>query len=88
MGRQDRRLPPLLCDRAGLHCYWEALRVDFSVAGLLAGVFGTRAWMAEVGRRGGRATTEAKAAAARANGAKGGRPKKSAPAVTASHLQP
>ena len=55
----------------GLH--WEALDVDFSLPGLMAGLFGTRAWMA---RRAGQATSEAKAAAARANGAKGGRPRK------------
>jgi hypothetical protein len=39
--------------------------------GLLAGVFGTKAYMA---RRAGQATSPAKAAAARANGAKGGKP--------------
>lgn len=40
------------------------------------GVFGTRKWMSELARRAGRATSPAKAAAARANGAKGGRPRK------------
>jgi hypothetical protein len=55
----------------GLH--WQALDVDLSLPGLMAGIFGTRAWMA---RRAGRATSAAKAAAARANGAKGGRPRK------------
>lgn len=55
----------------GLH--WESLDVDFTVPGLLAGVFGTRSWMA---RQAGRARSDAKAAAARANGRKGGRPKK------------
>lgn len=55
----------------GLH--WEALDVDLSIPGLLAGLFGTRAYMA---RRAGQATSPAKAAAARANGAKGGRPRK------------
>jgi len=54
----------------GLH--WEALDVDLSLPGLLAGIFGTRAYMA---RRAGQATSPAKAAAARANGAKGGRPR-------------
>jgi hypothetical protein len=57
----------------GLH--WEALDVDLSVPGLLAGLFGTRAFMA---RNAGRATSPAKSAAARSNGAKGGRPRKSA----------
>lgn len=55
----------------GLH--WEALDADFTVPGLLAGLFGTRAYMA---RRAGQTTSPAKAAAARANGAKGGRPRK------------
>jgi hypothetical protein len=57
----------------GLH--WESLDVDLSVPGLLSGLFGTRAHMA---RLAGQATSLAKAAAARANGAKGGRPRKSA----------
>jgi hypothetical protein len=54
---------------------WPALDVQFSVTGLLAGVFGTRAWMAELGRAGGRVKSAAKSGAARRNGAKGGRPK-------------
>lgn len=57
----------------GLH--WEALDVDLSLPGLMAGIFGTRRHMAA---QAGRATSEAKAAAARANGAKGGRPRKQA----------
>jgi hypothetical protein len=58
----------------GTALHWENLDADFSVAGLLAGVFGTQTWMAEVGRKGGQAKSAAKAAAARANGQKGGRP--------------
>jgi hypothetical protein len=57
----------------GLH--WEALDADLSVPSLLTGLFGTRSHMA---RLAGRATSPAKAAAARANGAKGGRPRRSA----------
>jgi hypothetical protein len=55
----------------GLH--WEALDADFSVPGLLAGIFGTKAYMAGLA---GRSKSPAKAAASRANGAKGGRPRK------------
>lgn len=55
---------------------WPKLDVQFSVAGLLAGIFGTRTWMAEIGRTGGRAKSVAKSRAARRNGAKGGRPRK------------
>ena len=58
---------------AGYGLHWEALDADVSVPGLLAGLFGTRAHMA---RLAGQATSPAKAAAARSNGAKGGRPRK------------
>jgi hypothetical protein len=61
----------LLGDGFGLH--WEQLDVDYTVPGLVNGVFGTAKWMAA---RAGRATSPAKAEAARANGAKGGRPRK------------
>ena len=57
----------------GLH--WEALDADLSIPGLLAGLFGTRAYLAQ---QAGRTTSDAKAAAARANGAKGGRPRRTA----------
>jgi hypothetical protein len=57
----------------GLH--WEALDADLSVPGLLMGLIGTKAYMA---RQAGRVTSAAKTAAARQNGAKGGRPPKSA----------
>jgi hypothetical protein len=57
---------------------WEALDADLLVAGLLQGIFGSRPWMEalarEWGARGGRARSDAKAAAARRNGRKGGRP--------------
>jgi hypothetical protein len=58
---------------AGYGLHWEALDVDYSVPGLVNGVFGTAKWMAA---RAGRMSSPAKAAAARANGAKGGRPRK------------
>lgn len=60
----------------GTSLHWEKIGADFSVPGLIAGVFGSRVWMAHLGRRGGRATSDAKTAAARANGQKGGRPRK------------
>jgi hypothetical protein len=49
------------------------------VPGLLAGLFGTKAYMdRQRAARAGSATAAAKAAAARRNGAKGGRPRKAA----------
>lgn len=59
----------------GLH--WEELDADLSIPGLLAGLFGTATYMA---RRAGQAKSPVKAAAARVNGAKGGRPRKIAQA--------
>ena len=55
----------------GLH--WPKLDADLTVAGLLAGIFGSRMWMRELASTGGKVVSERKAAAARANGAKGGR---------------
>lgn len=59
---------------SGLH--WESLDLDHYVPSLLEGVFGNRRWMTEIGRRGGSKRSAAKASAARANGRKGGRPKR------------
>lgn len=50
------------------------LDVDLYVPALIDGVYGNRRWMAQLGKKGGSAKTEAKRRAARANGAKGGRP--------------
>jgi hypothetical protein len=62
----------------GLGLHWERLDVDLSVPGLLAGLFGTKAWMdRQRAAKAGAARSPAKAAAARRNGAKGGRPRKS-----------
>jgi hypothetical protein len=64
-----------LLGETGLH--WESLDVDYTIAGLMRGIFGTKAFM-EAQRRGGQSRSPAKVAASRANGAKGGRPRKAA----------
>jgi hypothetical protein len=61
---------------AGDALSWPALDVDVYVPGLVERVFGTRLLAAATGRRGGRRRSKAKTAAAKANGAKGGRPRK------------
>ena len=66
---------------AGLGLHWPKLDADLYVPGLLQGVFGSKQWMArQLGAEGGRARTEAKVAASRLNGRKGGRPRKHASA--------
>lgn len=60
----------------GTGLYWPQLDVSHYVRGLMDGVFGTRQWMQELGRRGGATKTPAKSAAARENGKKGGRPRR------------
>jgi hypothetical protein len=57
---------------SGLH--WETLDVDLDVPALIASVLGKEDKMREFARSAGSVTSERKAAAARANGAKGGRP--------------
>ena len=54
--------------------HWDDLNAHYTVAGLAAGLFGTKEWMRELGRVGGKKTSAAKATAARLNGQKGGRP--------------
>lgn len=62
---------------SGLGLYWPRLDADVHVPALLQGVFGSKHWMAQqLGARGGQATSEAKAQAARENGRKGGRPRR------------
>jgi hypothetical protein len=63
---------------------WPVLDVDFTVMALLRGVYGGRKWMSELARHAGATTSPAKAAAARANGRKGGRPRTSARSITRS----
>jgi DNA invertase Pin-like site-specific DNA recombinase len=75
-GASPEQLPDMWIPPSGSSIHWESLDVDFSIPELIAGIFGTKSWMAELGRKGGQATSSAKSAAARKNGKKGGRPRK------------
>jgi hypothetical protein len=59
----DDQLAAVVVLGQGYGLHWEALDVDLSLPGLMAGIFGTKAHMA---RRAGQATSAAKAAASRA----------------------
>lgn len=63
---------------SGLGLHWPRLDADLSVPSLVKGVLGSKQWMASIGAAGGSVKSAAKAQAARANGAKGGRPKRQA----------
>lgn len=72
----------ILGSGTGLH--WESLDADLGIMELLAGRYGSRAHMARVaakftGKMGGSKTSDAKRAAVRENGKKGGRPRKVKP---------
>ncbi len=75
-GASPEQLADIWIPPSGGSVHWESLDVDLSIPELVAGIFGTKSWMAELGRKGGQATSSAKSAAARKNGKKGGRPRK------------
>ncbi|QEX21486.1 hypothetical protein FRZ61_14120 [Hypericibacter adhaerens] len=62
---------------SGFGLHFPRIDADLYIPALLEGFFGSRRWMAaRLGARGGKAKTEAKAEASRANGLLGGRPRK------------
>lgn len=64
---------------SGLGLHWPALDADLYVPALLQGILGSKGWMAaQLGASGGRIRSPVKAASARENGRKGGRPPKAA----------
>jgi hypothetical protein len=76
-GASDDDLADVEVDGLGFNLHFPRLDADLYVPALVSGIFGTKAWMArELARIAGRKTSPAKTAAARANGARGGRPRK------------
>jgi len=70
------KMESIVVSPAGDALSWPALDVDVYIPGLVERAFGARLFAAATGRRGGRKRSKAKAAAAKVNGAKGGRPRK------------
>ena len=76
-GANDADLEAVEVTGLGFNLYWPALEADLHVPALVSGLFGTKAWMTrELARRAGQAKSPTKTAAVRANGLKGGRPRK------------
>ncbi|MEB3174510.1 MAG: DUF2442 domain-containing protein [Cyanobacteriota bacterium] len=51
-GATAEQLEDVWLDRAGLSVHWPSLDADFSILGLVQGIFGTKAWMAEISDQG------------------------------------
>lgn len=63
----------------GFVLHWPKVNADIRVEGALSGVYGSKAWMLHLGAsEAGKRTSPGKAAAARLNGRKGGRPRRAA----------
>ena len=76
-GASPQDLAEIEISPAGLGLHWPKIDADLYLPALLQGVFGSKRWMAaQLGMAGGKVHTEAKAAAARQNGRKGGRPRR------------
>lgn len=75
IGAKKSALKEITVSPAGTGLHWPRLDADLTVPGLLAGIFGSKMWMRELASKGGKSVSPKKAAAARANGAKGGRPR-------------
>ena len=62
---------------SGLGVHFPKLDADLYIPALLEGFLGSKRWMAaQMGKRGGKTTSDAKAAASRENGKRGGRHRK------------
>ena len=69
-------LNPIEISPSGFGIHFPHLDADLYLPALLEGFFGSREWMASrLGAQGGKSRSAAKAAAAKRNGRRGGRPK-------------
>ncbi len=74
---RPRDLQEIEISPSGFGLHFPKIDADVYLPGLFAGHLGSRRWMAaQLGQRGGAARSAIKAAAARANGKLGGRPRK------------
>ena len=71
-----KQLAAVEVSSGGIGLHWEELDADLSVPGLLLSSLGRKEKLRELASMAGKTRSPAKAAASRANGAKGGRPRK------------
>ena len=72
----DDQIAAVQVDAIGLGLHWEALDADVSVVALAQALLGRKSLLSAAGTQGGSVRSAAKAAAARENGLRGGRPAK------------
>jgi len=78
-GARPSQLTDIEISPSGFGIHFPELDADIYIPALLEGFLGSKNWMASrLGQTGGRVTSRAKKAAARANGKLGGRPRKAA----------
>jgi hypothetical protein len=83
-GASEADLSEIVIRAGGEDLHWPRLDWDYGVPDLMQGIFGSRKWMAsQMGKAGGSVSSIAKAAAARENGKKGGRPRRAIAEITA-----
>ena len=75
-GATTSQLAEVQLDPSGSGLRWESVDVDLSVPGLLLSAVGVEERLRHLAGLAGRVRSDAKARAARANGRKGGRPRK------------
>lgn len=84
----DAQLTEVTVTPGGSGLEWEALDIQVSVAGIILDALDPQAARSALARIAGKSRSSAKAAAARANGKKGGRPRtKAAPELASPHRQ-
>jgi hypothetical protein len=75
-GASPSALSKIEISPAGWGLHFPMLDADVYVPALFEGIYGSRAWMKQAARVAGSTRSEAKSAASRENGKKGGRPRK------------
>ena len=70
----DSRNVEIIGNGTGLH--WPLLDLDLYLPALRQRILGTKAWMRQIGRKGGTVKSDVKCRSSQSNGRKGGRPSK------------
>lgn len=73
-----KQLKEIELSPSGLSLHFPELDADVYIPALMHNIFGSKAWMSQIGKAGGAVRSERKALSSRKNGQLGGRPRKPA----------